>query len=193
MSILNEVLEANAHYVASFGDKGSLALPPARHFAILTCMDARLDPAKYAGLSEGDAHVIRNAGGRASDDAIRSLVISYKLLGTKEWFVIHHSDCGMEFFTDEIMRGLLASSLETAALGAEGFYDVGQGLGSSEAAYIDWLTVADRNQAVVDDVQRIRRHPLVPAGIPIYGYVYDVTTGALLEVPAATAVGRVVN
>jgi carbonic anhydrase len=193
MSILNEVLEANAHYVASFGDKGSLALPPARHFAILTCMDARLDPAKYAGLSEGDAHVIRNAGGRASDDAIRSLVISYKLLGTKEWFVIHHSDCGMEFFTDEIMRGLLASSLETAALGAEGFYDVGQGPGSSEAAYIDWLTVADRNQAVVDDVQRIRRHPLVPAGIPIYGYVYDVTTGALLEVPAATAVGRVVN
>jgi len=193
MSILNEVLEANAHYVASFGDKGSLALPPARHFAILTCMDARLDPAKYAGLSEGDAHVIRNAGGRASDDAIRSLVISYKLLGTKEWFVIHHSDCGMEFFTDEIMRGLLASSLETAALGAEGFYDVGQGPGSSEAAYIDWLTVADRNQAVVDDVQRIRRHPLVPAGIPIYGYVYDVTTGALLEVPAATAVGRVAN
>ena len=81
-------------------------------------MDARLDPAKYAGLSEGDAHVIRNAGGRASDDAIRSLVISYKLLGTREWFVIHHTDCGMEFFTDEVMRDLLASSLETAALGA---------------------------------------------------------------------------
>ena len=89
-------------------------------------MDARLDPAKYAGLSEGDAHVIRNAGGRASDDAIRSLVISYKLLGTKEWFVIHHTNCGMEFFTDEVMRGLLASSLETAALGADGFHDVGR-------------------------------------------------------------------
>jgi carbonic anhydrase len=189
MSVLNEVLDANAAYVASFGNKGSLALPPARHFAILTCMDARLDPAKYAGLAEGDAHVIRNAGGRASDDAIRSLVISYKLLGTKEWFVIHHSDCGMEFFTDEVMRGLLLNSLETAALGAEGFYDVGKGPGSTEGAYVDWLTVPDRNQAVVDDVARIRRHPLVPANIPIYGYVYDVTTGALLEVPAATVVG----
>ena len=92
-------------------------------------MDARLDPAKYAGLSEGDAHVIRNAGGRASDDAIRSLVISYKLLGTAEWFVIHHTDCGMEFFTDEVIRGLLANSLETAALGPNGFYDVGTGPG----------------------------------------------------------------
>jgi carbonic anhydrase len=92
MAVLDEVLAANKKYVDNFGDKSQLALPPARHFAILTCMDARLDPAKYAGLSEGDAHVIRNAGGRASDDAIRSLVISYKLLGTKEWFIIHHSD-----------------------------------------------------------------------------------------------------
>jgi carbonic anhydrase len=82
--------------LSGFGSKGDLALPPARGFAILTCMDARLDPAKYAGLSEGDAHVIRNAGGRASDDAIRSLVISHKLLGTREWFVVHHTDCGME-------------------------------------------------------------------------------------------------
>ena len=103
MSVLEEVLAANAEYARTFGVKSELALPPARRFAILTCMDARLDPAKYAGLSEGDAHVIRNAGGRASDDAIRSLVISYKLLGTAEWFVIHHSDCGMEFFTNDVM------------------------------------------------------------------------------------------
>ena len=96
--ILDEVLAANRDYAETFGDKARLALPPARGFAILTCMDARLDPAKYAGLSEGDAHVIRNAGGRASDDAIRSLVISYKLLGTKEWFVIHHTDCGMALY-----------------------------------------------------------------------------------------------
>src|SRR6266516_6248835 len=95
---------------ASFGAKSELALPPARRFAVLTCMDARLDPAKYAGLTEGDAHVIRNAGGRASDDAIRSLVISHKLLGSKEWFVIHHTDCGMETFTDEVMRLLLKQS-----------------------------------------------------------------------------------
>ena len=130
MTILDEVLQANEQYAATFGAKAELALPPARHFAILTCMDARLDPAKYAGLREGDAHVIRNAGGRASDDAIRSLVISYKLLGTSEWFVIHHTNCGMEFFTDEVMRGLLASSLETAQLGADGFVDVGAGPGS---------------------------------------------------------------
>ena len=190
MSVLNEVLSANAQYVSNFGEKGKLALPPARQFAILTCMDARLDPAKYAGLSEGDAHVIRNAGGRASDDAIRSLVISYKLLGTKEWFVIHHSNCGMEFFTDDSMRGLLSKSLETAALGADGFYDIGQGPGSEEGSYIDWLTISDRNRAVLEDVSRIRRHPLVPNNIPIHGYVYEVTTGALLEVPGAEEAGR---
>jgi carbonic anhydrase len=189
MSVLQEVLQANKEYVANFGDKGTLALPPARGFAILTCMDARLDPAKYAGLSEGDAHVIRNAGARASDDAIRSFVISYKLLGTKEWFVIHHSNCGMEFFTDEVMRGLLAQSLETAALGDAGFYDIGKGPGSTEAEYIDWLTISDRDRAVVEDVQRIRRHPLVPAGIPIYGYVYEVETGVLREIPQATEAG----
>jgi carbonic anhydrase len=190
MSILEEVLQANETYAATFGAKADLALPPARGFAILTCMDARLDPAKYAGLSEGDAHVIRNAGGRASDDAIRSLVISYKLLGTKEWFVIHHSNCGMEFFTDEVMRGLLANSLETAALGPDGFHDVGAGPGSTEAKYIDWLTISDSDQSVVEDVSRIRAHPLVPADIPIYGYIYDVTTGRLNEVVEASGVGR---
>ena len=190
MSILNEVLAANEAYAADFGSKGELALPPARGFAILTCMDARLDPAKYAGLSEGDAHVIRNAGGRASHDAIRSLVISYKLLGTKEWFVIHHSNCGMEFFTDEVIRGLLANSLETAALGAEGFYDVGTGPGSAEAKYIDWLTISDQAQSVTEDVARIKAHPLVPVGIPVYGYIYDVVTGRLIEVPSATAAGK---
>ena len=190
MSVLSEVLAANEAYAADFGDKGQLALPPARQFAILTCMDARLDPAKYAGLSEGDAHVIRNAGGRASDDAIRSLVISYKLLGTKEWFVIHHTNCGMEFFTDEVMRGLLANSLETAALGDDGFYDVGTGPGSTEAAYIDWLTIRDQADSVTADVTRIRTHPLVPAGIAIYGYIYDVTSGRLIEVESATDAGR---
>jgi carbonic anhydrase len=124
--ILSEVLASNRAYAANFGDKSKLALPPARRFAILPCMDARLGPAKYAGLAEGDAHVIRNAGGRASHDAIRSLVISYKLLGTREFFVIHHSDCGMQFFTNEIIRGLLASSLDTAELTPSGFRDVGQ-------------------------------------------------------------------
>jgi carbonic anhydrase len=190
MPVLEEVIAANEEYVRTFGDKGELALPPARHFAILTCMDARLDPAKYAGLSEGDAHVIRNAGGRASDDAIRSLVISYKLLGTAEWFVIHHSDCGMEYFTGDVMRGLLAQSLETAAIGPDGFHDVGAGPGSEAGNDIDWLTISDRQGSVVEDVHRIRNHPLVPSRIPIYGYVYNVGTGKLEEVADATEAGR---
>lgn len=186
MTVLTEVLEANQAYAAAFGEKGSLALPPARQFAILTCMDARLDPAQYAGLKEGDAHVIRNAGGRASDDAIRSLVISYKLLGTKEWFVIHHTDCGMEFFTNSVIGSLLANSLETAVLRSDGFTDIGEGPGSEEGKYIHWLTIENQTQSVVEDVQRIRRHPLVPSNIPIYGYLYDVRSGRLIEVPEAT-------
>ena len=189
MSVVEEVLAANETYASGF-DKGDLALPPARGFAILTCMDARLDPAKYAGLSEGDAHVIRNAGGRASDDAIRSLVISHKLLGTKEYFVIHHSDCGMELFTDDIMSGLLEKSLDTATIDASGWHDVGKGGGSSAGRYVRWLTISDRNKAVVEDVQRIRQHPLVAKEIPIYGYVYDVKSGRLIEVPEATRAGK---
>jgi carbonic anhydrase len=188
--ILDEVLDANRKYADGF-TKGDLAMPPARRFAILTCMDARLDPAKFAGLSEGDAHVIRNAGGRASDDAIRSLVISYKLLGTREWFVIHHTDCGMEFFTNDVMRRLLRSSLEPAVLTEKGFEDVGTGPGSVVGDYIEWHTIADQAGAVVDDVERIRHHPLVPKSIPVYGYLYDVRSGRLIEVEAATKAGRV--
>lgn len=189
MSVKPEILSANEAYASSFGAKSDLALPPARRFAILTCMDARLDPAKYAGLAEGDAHVIRNAGGRASDDAIRSLVISYKLLGTREWFVVHHTNCGMEFFTNDLMADLLASSLETAHLGEDGFVDVGEGPGHPAGADIDWLTIAHTEQSVVDDVARIRNHPLVPASIPIHGFVYDVASGRLAEVREASEVG----
>jgi carbonic anhydrase len=184
-----EVLKANGEYAARFGDRRKLALPPARRFAILTCMDARLDPAKYAGLAEGDAHVIRNAGGRASDDAIRSLVISYKLLGTREFFIVHHTDCGMQFFTNDVIRELLASSLETAELTAEGFRDVGKGPGSRAGEYVEWLTVKDARQAVLDDVARIRNHPLFPKSIPVYGYIYDVKSGKLVEVEGAKALG----
>jgi carbonic anhydrase len=188
--IVDEVVAANRAYASSFGEKGKLPLPPARSFAILTCMDARLDPAKYAGLAEGDAHVIRNAGGRATDDAIRSLVISYKLLGTKEWFVIHHSDCGMELFTDDIMAGLLDKSLETAKIDAKGWHDVGEGPGSVHGHFIKWHTISNLEQSVVEDVKRIRSHPLVPRRIPLYGYVYDVRSGRLMEVKEATTAGR---
>jgi carbonic anhydrase len=189
--VLKEVMAANARYMADFGDRSELPMPPGRRFAILTCMDARLDPAKFAGLAEGDAHVIRNAGGRASDDAIRSLVISHKLLGTREWFVIHHTECGMESFTDEIMRGLLASSLETATIDKHGWRDTGKGPGSSEGRYIDWLTIDDNARSVVEDVARIRNHPLVNKSIAIYGYIYDVKSGRLIEVAEASQVGSI--
>jgi len=185
-----EVLDANRRYVADFGDKAKLPLPPGRKFAVLTCMDARLDPAKYAGLSEGDAHVIRNAGGRASDDAIRSLVISHKLLGTAEWFVIHHTDCGMEYFTDDIIRNLLSKSLSTAAVDDKGWRNVTEEGGSDEAKFISFLTIANQAGSVVEDVKRIKGHPLVPSYIPVYGYIYDVKTGKLVEVPEATRAGR---
>ncbi len=188
-SVLDEVLTANHRYSASFGDKADLAMPPSRRFAVLTCMDARLDPAKFAGLAEGDAHVIRNAGGRASDDAIRSLVISYKLLGTREFFVIHHTNCGMEFFTNDVMRGLLSKSLETAELTSAGFRDVGAGPGSRAGEFVEWLSIPDQKQSVLDDVVRIRTHSLVPASIPIYGYIYDVKSGELLEVEGAARAG----
>ena len=189
-NIVEEVMAANAEYVVDFGDKGDLPMPPGRHFAILTCMDARLDPAKYAGLAEGDAHVIRNAGGRASDDAIRSLVISYKLLGTREWFVIHHTDCGMETFNNQIMGNLLSSSLKTASVDASGWHDSGDGPGSTDGKFIEWLTISDNAQSVVEDVQRIRNNSMVPSDIPIYGYIYDCKTGKLVEVPEANVAGK---
>ena len=184
-----EVLKSNANYAASFGEKGDLSLPPARKFAILTCMDARLDPAKYAGLAEGDAHVIRNAGGRASDDAIRSLIISHKLLGTREWFVIHHTDCGMELFSDEIIRGLLSKSLKTATIDEKGWHNQEEEGGSDEGGNIAFLAFNNLAQSVIEDVRRIKRHPLVAKDIPVYGYIYDVKTGKLIEVPDATNIG----
>jgi carbonic anhydrase len=189
-AVHKEVIAANQQYAANFGEKSKLPLPPGRRFAILTCMDARLDPAKYAGLSEGDAHVIRNAGGRASDDAIRSLVISNKLLGTAEWFVIHHTDCGMELFTDDIMRSLLSKSLATATVDENGWRNVTEEGGSDEAKHISFLTISNLAGSVVEDVKRIKDHPLVPQHIPVYGYIYDVKTGNLIEVPEATAIGR---
>jgi len=187
--VLDEVIEANRNYAAGFGSKGKLAMPPARRLAILTCMDARLDPMKFCGLAEGDAHVIRNAGGRASDDAIRSLVISYKLLGTREWFVIHHTNCGMLYFTNGIMRDLLSKSLQTAALVDGVWKDSEAGPGSRAGEFVEWLTFRDQAQSVIDDVERIKSHPLVPREIPVYGYVYDVATGLLNEVAQASQRG----
>ena len=188
-TIFREVLSANKTYSSNFGDKSKLTIPPARQFAILTCMDARLDPAQYAGLAEGDAHVIRNAGGRASDDAIRSLIISHKLLGTKEWFVIHHTDCGMALFTDEIIRDLLSKSLKTATVDENGWRNLEEEGGSDEAKFIPFLTFTNLEDSVIQDVKRIKAHPLVPKEIPVYGFVYDVKSGQLIEVKEAIEAG----
>jgi carbonic anhydrase len=170
MPALNELLEANQRFAEGF-EKGDLPMPPARHAAVLTCMDARLHPERFLGLDIGDAHVIRNAGGRASDDAVRSLIISSKLLGTREFVVIHHTDCGMLTFTGQELQKRLTE--ETGA----------------DASGIEFLTFADLEESVVDDVRRIRESPFIRDDIPVSGFVYDVRTGRLNEVVGPT-VGR---
>jgi carbonic anhydrase len=163
MSVIPELQAANEQYAGQF-TKGHLPMPPGRRFAVLTCMDARIDPAKSLGLSEGDAHVIRNAGGRASDDAIRSLVISYKLLGTREFVVIHHTDCGMLTFTNEQLRDQLRQDL------------------GADASAIDFLPFSDVEESVRRDVATVRSSPLIPKDIPVSGFVYDVRSGRLQAV-----------
>ena len=162
MPVADEFVQANQQYAAAF-DKGSLPMPPRRHVAVVTCMDARLDPAKFLGLQEGDAHVIRNAGGRAAD-AIRSLVISQQLLGTREVVVIHHTDCGMLTFTDDQLRQKLRDDLGTQTTDA-------------------FLPFSDLERSVRDDVAAIRTSPLLLKDLPVRGFIYDVRTGRLQEVP----------
>lgn len=163
MAVLDELLDANQRFAGSF-DKGDLPTPPARHVAVLTCMDARLDPAKFLGLEIGDAHVVRNAGGRASDDAIRSLVISSELLGTREYVVIHHTGCGMLSFTDDELRNRLTSERGVDASGVE------------------FLPFSDLEQSVRDDVRTLTESALIRPDVTISGFIYDVGSGRLQEV-----------
>lgn len=166
MSITDELVQANQEHAQRFS-QGHLPAPPARHVAVLTCMDARLHPETFLGLDVGDAHVIRNAGGRASDDALRSLIISSHLLGTNEYLVIHHTDCGMLTFTNDVLHQKLAD--ETG----------------NDASHIDFLPFPELEQSVRDDVARIRDNPFIPEGIPVRGFIYDVRTGQLTEVADA--------
>lgn len=163
MAKFDEVVTANEEFASSFG-KGGLPMPPARGLAILTCMDARLHPEQFCGLDFGDAHVIRNAGGRASDDAVRSLVISQRLLGTDEIVVIHHTDCGMLTFSNEVLVA-----------------KIDQDLGADARGW-DFLPFSDLEKSVVDDVDKLRNSPLIPDDIPIAGAIYDVGSGRLNEV-----------
>lgn len=166
MATFDDFLTANQSYSQAF-DRGNLPMPPARNVAVLTCMDARLHPEKFLGLDVGDAHVIRNAGGRASEDAIRSLVISERLLGTTEIVVIHHTDCGMVTFTN-------------ADLAAKIQQDLGVDVGDR-----DFLPFPDLEQSVRDDVALLRESPLIPQDIPISGAIYDVHSGTLQEIVRA--------
>jgi len=165
MTRFDEFLKANETFAASFA-KGDLPMPPARKVAIVACMDARLHPEKVLGIDIGDAHVIRNAGGRAQD-ALRSLVISQRLLGTREIVVLHHTDCGMLTFTNE----QLAAKIQA---------DLGVDVGGQ-----DFLPFADLEQSVRDDVAFLRNSPLIPKDIPISGAIYDVRTGRVHEVVRA--------
>lgn len=162
MAVLDEVRAANDLYADAF-DKGDLPMPPGRQFAVVACMDARLDPARVLGLEEGDAHVIRNAGGRAVD-AIRSLVISQRLLGTKEIIVLHHTDCGMLTFDNDTLHGIVRDQL------------------GADSTAIDFLPFSDVADSVREDVAIIRNSPLIPGDIPVTGFIYDVTTGKISEV-----------
>src|SRR5437763_9774215 len=160
MAVVQEFLKANETYAANF-QKGDLAMPPARHVAVLPCMDARIDPARALGLGIGDAHVIRNAGGRASDDAVRSLIISSRLLGTREFVVVHHTDCGMLTFSNADLRAKLADEAGT------------------DASDIDFLPFSDLAQSVRDDVHKILDTPHLDDSIEVSGHIYDVHTGRL--------------
>ena len=163
MSVVEDFRKANDAYASTF-DKGDLPMPPARKVAVVTCMDARLHPARFLGLQLGDAHVIRNAGGRVSDDAIRSLVISELLLGTNTVVVIHHTDCGMLTFSNEDLRTKLKQELHT------------------NADNIDFLPFKNLEQSVRDDVATIKASPLIPKNIEVSGFIYDVHSGRLLPV-----------
>lgn len=162
MTVIQEFLQANEAYASQF-QKGALPLPPGRKVAVLTCMDARLDPARVLGLEEGDAHVIRNAGGRAAD-ALRSLVISEQLLGTTTIVILHHTDCGMLTFTNEQIHEKIKQELHT------------------DADHIAFLPFKDLEQSVRDDIAFLRHSPLIPTQIEIVGFIYDVRTGKLLPV-----------
>lgn len=163
MAQFDEFVKANEGYAASF-DKGDTPMPPARQVAVVTCMDARLHPEDFLGLEVGDAHVIRNAGGRVSDDAIRSLVISQRLLGTTEIVVIHHTECGMATFSNEDLTAKIKEDL--------GVDTTGQ----------DFLPFGDLEQSVRDDVEIIENSELIPDDIQFSGAIYDVTSGELREV-----------
>jgi carbonic anhydrase len=168
MTELNKILSSNEEFSKDF-KHGNLPIPPSRKLAILACMDARLTVEDFLGLYTGDAHIIRNAGGIATDDAIRSFIISHELLGTQEFLVVNHTDCGMLTFTDENLRKRLLEK-----------YD-------ADAAGLKLYSFPDLEANVKNQIDKIKSTPFLPKDIPVYGFVYDVRTGKIKEVERATA------
>ena len=166
MSEVPKLLEGNAAFAEAF-DQGDLEIPPARGVLVLTCIDARVEPARMLGLELGDAHFLRNAGGRVTDDTIRSATISSWLLGTREFLVIHHTDCGMTKFTDDVLHEKIREATGADVSGDE------------------YLSFTDVDESVRDDVARLRDVKTLPDGVTISGFVYDVRTGELREVDPA--------
>jgi carbonic anhydrase len=166
MSVINEVVEANEGYAQDF-ELGDLPMPPARKLAVVACMDARMDVEELLGLEVGDAHIIRNAGGIVTEDALRSLIISHHLLGTQEIMLIHHADCGMLTFKDEELRANLQKQSGTATVAPARFH-----------------AFSDLEEDVRRQIQKVKSHPWIPDHLPVRGFVYDVTNGRLQEVAA---------
>ena len=184
---LTSITENNKNYSEDF-DKGDLASKPSKSIAILTCMDTRINPLELCGLNIGEAHIIRNAGGRVTDDAIRSLVISYKLLGTKDWFIIQHTDCGLSKITDKEIANLLENDLETATF-ENGNWKNNKNKdsesGSAQGHKMKWYTFSNLKESILEDLEKIKNHPLIPKNINIYGFIYDVKTAKLLPIEPA--------
>jgi carbonic anhydrase len=172
MSVIDEVLRANEGYANNF-TLGHLPLPPARKLAIVACMDARLTVEDLLGLTTGEAHIIRNAGGIVTEDALRSLIISHHLLGTQEFMIINHTDCGMLTFKDEELRGKLQQTTGTATV-----------------APVHFHAFSDLEENVRLQIQRVKSHPWIPQHIPVRGFIYDVRSGKLQEVMSAQAAAR---
>ena len=189
MPLLNEFLAKNQEYAKVYAGRPSRGPLPSKKVAVVTCMDCRMEPDDSVGLSFGEAHFIRNAGGRVTEDAVRSLVVSWKLLGTEEIYVVHHTACGMGSVTDEQIAQLLEASLSPAKDEGNGYTNTGSVPGRPEGRSVKWGTISTEPDALVADVKTLRDHPLIPGNIPIFGLMFDTDTGVLSPIAEAIEAG----
>lgn len=185
---LQQILEANKEYAENFGEKKNLESSPARQMAVVTCMDARMDPAKFLGLEEGDSHVIRNAGGRVSDDAVRSALASVLTMGSKEIHVIPHTGCGMSYLNNDLVGEKALATLTKAGIDEA---TAKQTLAENPR---DWMFIEGEEETLLEDVKKLvdlREKGLIPQDVRIFGHSYDVHSGRVIENPKATKLGDI--